>query len=107
MNEYAVIDPATNEVVERYGQSTDADIQHALASAENAYRTFSKKTSVAERAKMMSRVAELHAERVDELARIVVQEMGNRWRRLSARSNSRLRFTSTTRTTPKRSSKTR
>ncbi len=76
MNEYAVIDPATNEVVERYGQSTDADIEKAMASAENAYRTFSKKTTVAERAKMMARVAELHNERVDELARGVVQEMG-------------------------------
>jgi succinate-semialdehyde dehydrogenase/glutarate-semialdehyde dehydrogenase len=76
MNEYAVIDPATNEVVERYGQSTDADIQQAIASAENAYRTFSKKTTVAERAKMMARVAELHNERAEELARIVVQEMG-------------------------------
>lgn len=76
MNEYAVIDPVTNEVVERFGHSTDAEIQHALASAENAYRTFSKKTTVAERAKMMARVAELHNERVDELARIVVQEMG-------------------------------
>ena len=76
MNEYAVIDPATNEVVERFGHSTDADIQKALESAENAYRTFSKKTTVAERAKMMARVAELHNERVDELARIIVQEMG-------------------------------
>ncbi len=76
MNEYAVIDPATNEVVERFSQSTDADIQLAIASAESAYRTFSKTTTVAERAKMMARVAELHNERVDELARIVVQEMG-------------------------------
>ena len=76
MNEYAVIDPATNEVVERFGHSTDADIQKALESAENAYRTFSKKTTVAERAKMMARVADLHNERVDELARIIVQEMG-------------------------------
>lgn len=76
MNEYAVVDPATNEVVERYGQSTDADIQQAIASAENAYRTFSKKTTVAERAKMMARVAELHNERADELGRIIVQEMG-------------------------------
>lgn len=76
MNEYAVIDPATNEVVERYGQPTDADIEQAIASAENAYRTFSKKTTVAERAKMMARVAQLHEERTEELARIVVQEMG-------------------------------
>ena len=76
MNEYAVVDPATNEVVERYGHSTDADIQLAIASAESAYRTFSKKTTVAERAKMMARVAELHNERAEELGRIIVQEMG-------------------------------
>ena len=76
MKEYAVIDPATNEVVERYGTASDADIQTALDQAENAFRQFSKKTSVAERARMMGRVAELHAERADELARIAVQEMG-------------------------------
>jgi succinate-semialdehyde dehydrogenase/glutarate-semialdehyde dehydrogenase len=76
MKEYAVIDPVTNEVVESYGHSSDADIQLALASAESAYRTFSKKTTVAERAKMMARVAELHNERADELGRIIVQEMG-------------------------------
>jgi len=76
VKEYAVIDPATNEVVERYGTASDADIQTALDQAENAFRQFSKKTSVAERARMMGRVAELHAERADELARIAVQEMG-------------------------------
>ena len=76
MNEYAVIDPATNEVVERFGQSTDADIEAAMAAAENAYRTFSKKTTVSERAAMMARVAELHNERAQELGRIIVQEMG-------------------------------
>ncbi len=76
MTEYAVIDPTTNEVVESFGVSTDADIEAALTAADNAYRTFSTKTTVAERAKMMARVAELHNERTDELARIMVQEMG-------------------------------
>lgn len=76
MKQYAVIDPATNEVVERFSTSSDADIEAAITSAHNAYNTFSKKTTVAERAKMMARVAELHAERAEELARIIVQEMG-------------------------------
>lgn len=76
MNEYAVIDPATGTVVERFGQSTDADIQAAIAAAEHAYRTFSKTTTVAERAAMMGRVAELHNERAQELGEIIVQEMG-------------------------------
>lgn len=71
-------DPATNEVVERLGHSTDADIQKALKSAENAYRTFSKKTTVAERAKMMACVAELLNERVDELGRLGIEEFVNK-----------------------------
>lgn len=76
MNDYAVIDPATNEVIEDFGHSSDAEVQLAIAAADSAYRTFSKTTTVAKRATKMARVAQLHAERADELARIIVQEMG-------------------------------
>src|SRR6478736_3815709 len=53
MSDYAVVNPATGETLAEYLTATDA-----------------------ERAALVRRVAELHRERRDELAAIVVREMG-------------------------------
>ncbi|WP_299566108.1 NAD-dependent succinate-semialdehyde dehydrogenase [uncultured Mycolicibacterium sp.] len=76
MSVYAVTDPATGEVVKTYPTATDADIEAAVAAATAAYRNWAKQTTVAERAALVRRVAELHVERKDELARIIQREMG-------------------------------
>jgi succinate-semialdehyde dehydrogenase/glutarate-semialdehyde dehydrogenase len=73
---YAVINPATGETIKSYPTISDADLESAIASASEAYRTWSKSTSVDERAALIRRVAELHTERRDELAEIIVREMG-------------------------------
>ncbi|WP_300682217.1 NAD-dependent succinate-semialdehyde dehydrogenase [Nocardioides sp.] len=76
MSMYAVTDPATGEVVKEYPTATAADVEAALAAATEAWRTWSRSTTVAERAALVRRVGELHVERKDELGAIIVREMG-------------------------------
>ncbi len=76
MSEYAVTDPATGEVVATYPTATDAEIAAAVDAAANAGATWAKTSTVAERAALVRRVAELHTERREELADIIVREMG-------------------------------
>ncbi|HEY2555832.1 MAG TPA: NAD-dependent succinate-semialdehyde dehydrogenase [Diaminobutyricibacter sp.] len=73
---YAVINPATGETVKSYPTITDAELDAAIAGAEEAHRTWSRSTTVAERAALIRRVGELHLERRQELAEIIVREMG-------------------------------
>jgi len=73
---YAVTDPATGEVVRTYPTATAADIEAALARATAAQRGWARSTTVAERAALVRRVGELHTERRDDLAAIIVREMG-------------------------------
>lgn len=75
MTEYAVINPATGETLATYPTFTDAEVDTAIASADAAYREW-RDTPVAERAALVRRAAELHRERRDELAAIIVREMG-------------------------------
>ncbi|HSH84180.1 MAG TPA: aldehyde dehydrogenase family protein, partial [Guyparkeria sp.] len=76
MTHYAVTNPATGKTLSNYPTATHAQIAQALESAESAYRDWSRATGVAERAALLKRVAELHAERREELAAIIVKEMG-------------------------------
>lgn len=73
---YAVVDPSTGELVKEYPTATDAQIEAAVASAAKAHREWSRTSTVADRAALIRRVAELHVERKDELARIIQREMG-------------------------------
>lgn len=76
MSKYAVINPATGETVKEYPQISDEDVSAAISAAEGAHRDWSLKTSVAERASMIQRVADLHSERREALGEIAVREMG-------------------------------
>ena len=76
MTDYAVTNPATGEVVKEYATATDAEIQAAIAAAAAAATGWARTTTVAERAALVRRVAELHTERKRELAEIIVGEMG-------------------------------
>jgi len=73
---YAVVNPATGETLKTYPTISDADLQGAIADASEAFRTWSKSTTVEERAALVRRVGELHVERREELADIIVREMG-------------------------------
>jgi succinate-semialdehyde dehydrogenase/glutarate-semialdehyde dehydrogenase len=73
---YAVTNPATGETVKEYPEISDADLQAAIGRADEASRTWSASSTVAERAELVRKVGELHKERSKELAEIIVREMG-------------------------------
>jgi succinate-semialdehyde dehydrogenase/glutarate-semialdehyde dehydrogenase len=76
MGDYAVVNPATGLTVRTYPTITDAELRDAIASADDAHRTWSASSTVAERAALVRRVGELHVERARQLGEIIVREMG-------------------------------
>lgn len=76
MSDYAVVNPATGEQVSEYPTITDAELQDAIGKADDAWRGWAQESSVEERAAMVRRVGELHVERREELADIIIREMG-------------------------------
>jgi len=76
MSTYAVVNPATGETVKEYEEISDDDLRAAIDRSDQASRSFPSSTSVAERAALVRRVGELHSERREELAEIIVREMG-------------------------------
>src|SRR3954470_10086458 len=72
---YAIVNPATGEKLEEYPEISDSDLDAAIARAWDA-RDALTSLSAAERAEKVRRVGELHLERRDELAAIIVKEMG-------------------------------
>ncbi len=76
MSTYAVVNPATGETIKEYPEISDGELRAAIGRADDAYRGWSGASSVGERAALVRRAGELHAERRRELAEIVVREMG-------------------------------
>jgi succinate-semialdehyde dehydrogenase/glutarate-semialdehyde dehydrogenase len=76
MSTYAVVNPATGEKLKEYPEISDADLRAAIGRADQAYRTWSPSSTVAERAELIRRVGALHVERRQQLAEIIVREMG-------------------------------
>ncbi len=72
---YQITNPATGEVEKTFDTATDAEVQAALESAHAAYAAW-KDVPIHERAKVVHRVAELFAQRKDELGAIATREMG-------------------------------
>lgn len=75
MSHYAVTNPATGETLARYATITDIDLEIALVRTHEAYLTW-RNVIPEKRAEKLRRVAELHRERRDDLAGIMVREMG-------------------------------
>jgi succinate-semialdehyde dehydrogenase / glutarate-semialdehyde dehydrogenase len=74
--DYAVVDPATGETVKTYETISDDALKDAIGRAHAAHPAWGRGTTVEERAKIIGRVGELHNERKQELAQIIVREMG-------------------------------
>ncbi|MEN0103857.1 MAG: aldehyde dehydrogenase family protein, partial [Curtobacterium sp.] len=73
MTDYAVTDPTSGEVLATYPTITDEELRAAIDTADRAHRE--RTSTVAERAAVMHRVADLYRERRDELAATIVREM--------------------------------
>ncbi|UJA21702.1 NAD-dependent succinate-semialdehyde dehydrogenase [Thermoleophilia bacterium SCSIO 60948] len=76
MSSYAVVNPATGEKIEEYPEITDGELSDALGKAWDTHGSWSGSTTVAERAGMIRKLADIHTERREELADIAVREMG-------------------------------
>ena len=72
---YRVTDPATGEVAEEFATATDSEILAALDRSATAFTEWSR-TPVAERAAILTHVAEIYSERAEELAEVIRLEMG-------------------------------
>jgi succinate-semialdehyde dehydrogenase / glutarate-semialdehyde dehydrogenase len=76
MSTYAVVNPATGETVKEYPEISDDELRAAIERCDRAAKTWPAETSVAERAALVRKVGDLHSERREELAEIIVREMG-------------------------------
>jgi len=76
MSDYAVVNPATGETIKEYPTITDDELRGAIERADEAYKTWTPSTTPAERAAIIRKVADLHSERREDLAAIIVREMG-------------------------------
>jgi succinate-semialdehyde dehydrogenase/glutarate-semialdehyde dehydrogenase len=76
MSTYAVVNPATGETVKEYPEIGDDELRAAIGRAGEASRAWPGSTSVSERAALVRKAGELHSERRQQLAEIIVREMG-------------------------------
>jgi succinate-semialdehyde dehydrogenase/glutarate-semialdehyde dehydrogenase len=76
MSTYTVVDPATGDRLAEYPEVDAAGLTDALRRVAAAYTSWGRTSTPDERAALLRRVAELHRERSEELAEIIVREMG-------------------------------
>jgi succinate-semialdehyde dehydrogenase / glutarate-semialdehyde dehydrogenase len=74
--DYAVVNPATGETIKEYETISDDDLKDAIGRAYKCHEEWVPTTTVADRAALIRKVAELHTQRRQELAEIIVREMG-------------------------------
>ena len=75
---YQSVNPANGEILRRFDQHTDEQMQNALATADNTYRHIWSRMAIRDRAKIVGRAASLMLERKEALARLASLEMGKR-----------------------------
>jgi succinate-semialdehyde dehydrogenase/glutarate-semialdehyde dehydrogenase len=71
----ATINPATGETLKTFEALTEAEIELRLSRADETFRTY-RRTSFAERARWMTRAAEILEGEKDRLGRLMTTEMG-------------------------------
>ncbi|SFV25048.1 NAD-dependent succinate-semialdehyde dehydrogenase [Micrococcus terreus] len=75
MGVYSTINPATGETLATFEEISDAELQQMLARSADAYRSW-RGTGLAERKAILTRVAEIHRARAEDLASLLTLEMG-------------------------------
>ncbi len=71
----AVINPATEEVIDTIAMGCAADVNAAVAAARGAFESFSR-TSVEERLALLDKIIEIYGARMGEMAEVISQEVG-------------------------------
>ncbi|MGA9872686.1 MAG: NAD-dependent succinate-semialdehyde dehydrogenase [Rhodococcus sp. (in: high G+C Gram-positive bacteria)] len=75
MTTYKTVNPANGTTVKEFDTLDASGVERALASAHAGYQTL-RNTSPQHRAEILHKVADIYAERTDELARSISLEMG-------------------------------
>src|ERR1700751_4505666 len=75
---YQTINPATGELIAKFEDVTDQELEVRLATAHKTFETDWRHRSVAERARIVSRAAEILREKSEEYAHYLTLEMGKR-----------------------------
>jgi succinate-semialdehyde dehydrogenase/glutarate-semialdehyde dehydrogenase len=76
MSKYAVTYPVTGEILKQYSSHTDTEVAAAIGRADAAYRSWGRSATLAQRSALLARVSQLHRERREQLAEILVRELG-------------------------------
>ena len=75
MTRYATVDPTTGDTVREFAAMSDTEATQALLRAQEAFISW-RRVGLAERARVLARVAALHREHASELAELMTLEMG-------------------------------
>lgn len=70
-----VINPATEQVIGQVALASSADVDRAVAAAKNSFESWSQSTRE-ERLELLDRIIALYAERMEEMAQVISNEMG-------------------------------
>jgi succinate-semialdehyde dehydrogenase/glutarate-semialdehyde dehydrogenase len=73
------INPATGELIESFEEISDANLEAALARAQQTFRSY-RSTSFAERAGWLHKAAQILADEKDQWARLMTREMGKTYK---------------------------
>ena len=73
---YAVSNPLTGKTGQTFPTFDAAQVEHAVAAADRAHREWGVTTTAAERGDLLRKAAQLHRDRREELADLIVEEMG-------------------------------
>jgi len=73
------IDPSTGELIESFDEISDAELEAALARAQQAFRAY-RTTSFAARAGWLSKAAQILEGEKDKWARVMTREMGKTYK---------------------------
>ncbi|PRY08926.1 NAD-dependent succinate-semialdehyde dehydrogenase [Kineococcus rhizosphaerae] len=75
MGKYQVLNPATGKVENEFPSATDTDVVDALAAVGSAFEVW-RTVPLAERTAFVRTIADIHEQRIDDLASIMTREMG-------------------------------
>ncbi|MEN0134583.1 MAG: NAD-dependent succinate-semialdehyde dehydrogenase [Rhodococcus sp. (in: high G+C Gram-positive bacteria)] len=75
MGVYTTIDPVTGHQIAQYPELSDMELDDLIGRSAAAYRSW-RTTTVEQRCAVLTRVAEIHREQAEELAKILTLEMG-------------------------------
>lgn len=76
--QYQTINPATGQLIDTVATMSDSDLDAALARAQHVFESDWRHRSIAERASIVGKAAQILRERTEEFSQLITLEMGKR-----------------------------